>query len=262
MICLSKNGTDPFINDFAYGIGVEPVTEVEYDNPEPIIFRSIAKKEMINYRLKHGLDFYYMDTGYFGNDKGPKNESGKKYWVRIVKNGLQHNEIIDRPMDRWAKHFNYPIKQQKPGTGHHILLVLPSEKPCKFYDLNLDQWTEQTINEIKKYTDRPIVIRAKARREVRLNNTIYEQLEKCHAMVTFQSIAAVESVMYGVPAFTLAPTAADPVCDKDLSKLETPTLYNKAILRKWVNHLAYCQFHVRELLNGDAWRILQANDSN
>jgi len=75
-------------------------------------------------------------------------------------------------------------------------------------------------------------------------------------MVTYQSIAAVESVISGVPAFTLAPTAADPVCDKDLSKLEDPTIQHKDKLYAWAHHLAYGQFHTDEFANGLAYRRL------
>jgi len=86
--------------------------------------------------------------------------------------------------------------------------------------------------------------------------TIFEDLDNCHALVTYQSIAAVESVLYGVPAFTLAPTAADPVSDKDLSLIETPSVHDIDKVYKWACHLAYGQFHLDELKNGTAYRIL------
>jgi len=75
--------------------------------------------------------------------------------------------------------------------------------------------------------------------------------------VTYQSIAAVESVLYGVPAFTLAPTAADPVCDKDLSLIEHPTVQDNDKIYKWACHLAYGQFHIDELKNRTAYRLLR-----
>ena len=63
MIFWSKNGQDSFINAFAKGCGCPVVESVEKDNPEPIIFRSIVKKEIIEYRLENNLPFYYMDSG-------------------------------------------------------------------------------------------------------------------------------------------------------------------------------------------------------
>ena len=262
MICLSKNKSDPFINDFAKGNNFPIVDCVDIDTPEPIIFRSIVKKELITYSLENNLPFYYMDSGYFGNYKTPNNPFGKKLWVRIVKNGLQHNYIKNVPDDRWKKHFNYNLKEQSK-SGNYILLVLPSEKPCKFYGINLDEWIQTTINQIKQYSDREIKIRKKPQtRSARLTNSIFDDLENCWATVTYNSIAAVESVMSGVPAFTLAPTAADPVCDKDLSKLESPTYQDMDKLYKWVCHLSYGQFHINELKNGKALRILKDYESS
>lgn len=259
MICLSKNLSDRYINDFATGSNL-PIQD--YNSPipdDPILIRSIVKKDLIKERLKSNKTFYYMDSGYFGNYKGIGNPTGLKLFHRIVKNGLQHDEIIERPSDRWDA-LGIPLHKQK-RNGKHILLVLPSKKPCSFYNVDLDQWTFDTVRTIKKYTDRPIKIREKADRTTRLKKSIYDDLNKCHAVVTFQSIAAIESVAFGVPAFTLAPTAADPVCDKDLSKIENPSIHHIDKLRAWAHHLAYGQFHISEFKNGKAWRLLQKDEN-
>ena len=253
MICLSKNLTDEYVNMFANGANL-PIRDYNYEfKDNPIMIRSMGKRKLINWCIDNGHTFYYMDSGYVGNYKSKRNPNGWKFYHRIVKNDVQHNEIVDRPADRWAK-LEYPILERK--SGKHILLVTPSEKPCKFYGIDRDEWVSETVDEIKKYTDRPIKIRDKAPRQQRITNTIFDDLNDCHALVTYQSIAAVESVLYGVPAFTMAPTAADPVCDKDLSLIESPTVQDKDKIYKWACHLAYGQFHVEEFKNGTAWRIL------
>jgi hypothetical protein len=213
----------------------------------------MGKRKLIRECQEKNHTFYYMDSGYVGNYKSTANPHGWKLYHRIVKNDVQHNKIIDRPDDRWRK-LDYPIFKRK--QGNHILLVTPSEKPCKFYGIDRDSWVNETVAEIKKHTDRPIVIRDKAVRQQRITKTIFEDLENCHALVTYQSIAAIESVLYGVPAFTLAPTAADTVCDKDLILIETPTQQDKDKIYKWACHLAYGQFHIDEFKNGIAWRLL------
>jgi len=225
----------------------------DYGN-EPILIRSMGKRKLIHECLQKNYTFYYMDSGYFGNYKSKSNPYGWKLWHRIVKNNVQHNEIIDRPDDRWCR-LNYPIYNRK--QGNHILLVTPSEKPCKFYGIDRNTWVADTISKIKKHTDRPIVVRDKSSRQQRITHTIFEDLNNCHALVTYQSIAAVESVLYGVPAFTLAPTAADPVCDKNLNLIETPTRQDSDKIYKWACHLAYGQFHIDEFKDGTAYRILQ-----
>jgi len=79
-----------------------------------------------------------------------------------------------------------------------------------------------------------------------------------HALVTFKSVAAVESVMLGVPAFTLAPAnAAAPVANQDLGLIEKPYWPNQDKLYAWACHLAYGQFHNSEMRNGTALKILK-----
>jgi hypothetical protein len=254
MICLSKNCTDEYVNMFAHGAGL-PIEDYSYDfGNKPILIRSMGKRKLIKQCWENNHTFYYMDSGYVGNYKSKSNPNGWKVWHRIVKNDVQHNEIIDRPDDRWRR-LDYPIYNRKQGS--HILLVTPSEKPCKFYGIDRDKWVKETVTQIKKYTDRHIVIRDKAPRQQRITKTIFEDLTDCHALVTYQSIAAIESVLYGVPAFTLAPTAADPVCDKDLSLIETPTQQDQDKIHKWAHHLAYGQFHNDEFKSGAAYNLLR-----
>jgi hypothetical protein len=254
MICLSKNLSDEYVNMFAQGANL-PIYDYNYDfGNQSILIRSMAKRKFIHECWKNNHTFYYMDSGYVGNYKSQANPYGWKVWHRIVKNDVQHNEIINRPDDRW-KHLGYSIENRKQGK--HILLVTPSEKPCKFYGIDRSHWVNETVAEIKKHTDRPIIVRDKQPRQQRITRTIFDDLTDCHALVTYQSIAAVESVLFGVPAFTLAPTAADPVCDKDLSLIEHPTLQDKDKIYKWACHLAYGQFHNDEMKNNSAYRILK-----
>tara|TARA_B110000503_G_scaffold17741_1_gene25903 strand:+ start:617 stop:1399 length:783 start_codon:yes stop_codon:yes gene_type:complete len=253
MICLSKNLSDEYINMYAAGAKL-PIYDYDYDfKDKPILIRSMGKRKLIHWCQQNNHKFYYMDSGYIGNYKSDSNPYGWKLWHRIVKNDVQHNEIINRSDDRW-KRLDYPIEHRKQGK--HILLVTPSEKPCKFYGIDRSHWVNEIVAEIKKHTDRPIIVRDKQPRQQRITRTIFEDLTNCHALVTYQSIAAVESVLFGVPAFTLAPTAADPVANKNLWDLENPQHLDKDYIYSWACHLAYGQFHIDEFKNGTAHRIL------
>ena len=157
MICLSKNLTDEYINMFAKGANLSVLDYPDYDyQSSPILIRSMAKRKLIEKCKRENIDFYYMDSGYVGNYPGPTNPNGWKLYHRIVKNDVQHTGIINRPDDRWRK---LGLKLHPRKQGKHILLVVPSEKPCKFYKLDLESWKHRTIREIKKYTGRPIIIR-------------------------------------------------------------------------------------------------------
>lgn len=259
-IFLSKEGKDEYVNMFAHGCGSKPTAEFEWDHSNrPLVIRGILKKRIIHKCWETDRTFYYVDSGYFGNEKTNSNPNGWKYWHRIVKNNLQHGEIIARPDDRF-KQFNKKFQPWKKN-GKKILIAKPDEKPCKFYQIDLNQWLKTTVDTIKQYTDRPIVIRERAPQRIdRIqNNTLQEALDDdVFALVTFNSVAAVESIFHGIPVFTLAPAnAASPVSSQDLSQIENPYYPNEDKLYAWGCHLAYGQFHVSELRNGKAKKLLE-----
>jgi len=261
-IFLSKHGTDPFINQFATGCGSTPLDTENFvyeESSSPLCFRGILKKKIIKQCWDDRRDFYFMDTGYFGNESTASNPNGYKIWHRIVKNNLQHNLVVKRPSDRWES-LNKKILPWKT-PGRKILIAAPDEKPCKFYDINLENWLQTTVSEIKKYTDRPVEVRqrSKLRIDRTVSNTLQSALDDdVFALVTFNSNAATESILYGIPAFVLAPvSAALPVASNDLSKIETPNYASIDERYEWACHLAYGQFSVKELKTGQAKTMLE-----
>ena len=176
---------------------------------------------------------------------------------------MQHSKVMEVSNDRWRKlcRFDEKIKLPKwQKHGRNILVVAPSEKPCQYYGIDKDQWLADTIETLKHYTDRPIVVREKASRGERTNDTIYQALaDDVFATVTYNSIAAVESVSVGIPAFALAPTAAAPVASNDLSLIETPYYPDISFVHKWLFSIAYSQFSLDKIITGDAWRMVLEN---
>lgn len=258
-IFLNKNMHDKVMAQFARGCGM-PSTHLEtwnYDDSQaPVVVRGIMKQQIIKRCWADQRPFLYIDSGYVGNKPTVENPHGWKVWHRVVPNNLQHGAVIARPADRWQRH---GIPMPKRRHGSKILLAAPDAKPCIFYNIDLDTWIEQTMATIKQHTDRPIVLRQRERnRQVRLVNNFESALDDVHAMVTFNSIAATESVLAGVPAFALAPSnAAIPVANTDLSKIDDPWYPDTDQIHAWACHLAYGQFHNSEMLDGTAQRIVK-----
>lgn len=229
---------------------------------KPVAFRGMTGRKIVAECEKTGRDYYYIDTGYLGN------RQKRKLYHRVVLNGMQHSNFKEVPDDRWKRlefdsktmHIGFPGWKRDGGP---ILLVTPSGKPCKFYGIDRNKWVEETVAKIKENTDRPIIIRDKGMRRDRIGNgSLYNQLDddKIFAVVTYNSIAATEAVGYGVPAFTLAPNAADMLCEKDLTKIDTPRYEDDYTVRKWQHWLAYCQFRVEEMSDGTALNTLEKWD--
>ena len=261
-IFLSKHNKDPFINQFATGCGSSTTDTENFVYEEstlPLCFRGILKKKIIQQCWKDSRDFYFMDTGYFGNEATPSNPNGYKIWHRIVKNNLQHHKLTYRPSDRWEA-LNKKILPWKKN-GRKILIAAPDEKPCKFYGVVLEDWINETVDTLKKYTDRPIEIRqrSKLRIDRTISNTLQSALDNdVFALVTFNSNAATESILYGIPTFVLAPVnAAFPVSGDNLSKIENPVYPSDDERFLWACHLAYGQFSINELRSGKAKGMLE-----
>lgn len=230
----------------------------------PVLLRGISSGKIANHVRSKGDDYYFIETGYLGNYRCPNNLTGRKIYHRIVKNAMQHNTIMDVPADRWNQlvKFNPTLAYQGwRRSGSKILVVLSTEKPFQYYGEDKDQWLDRVLTTLKKHTDREIVIRNKASRGERTNDTIYEALDNdIYALVTYNSIAAVEAIQHGIPAFALAPTAADPVGNKNLAMIEKPNMPNEEIVQKWLHSIAYSQFSLDEIITGEAWRMVLENE--
>ena len=75
-IFLSNNKEDPYINQFAVGSQEQVIDPDEFifeDSNDPIVLRGILKKKIIKKCWKENRTFYYVDTGYFGNEQSSSN---------------------------------------------------------------------------------------------------------------------------------------------------------------------------------------------
>jgi len=259
---LGTDSTDVILGAWIEGTGgisINAKSRDDYPKHIPLAFRSLTKRKLIYALWDEGRDFYYIDTGYIGN------LGKRKDFHRVVKNNVQHLTGVKKmPRDRFETicrmqpYMEYKGKRQ--DTGEAILVVTPSGKPCQFYNVNRDKWLEETISEIKKHTNRPIVIRDKPDRRNRVgDNSLAAQLQtdNIHALVTYNSIAAVEAIHAGVPAFTLAPNAAQSLASQDLSTIEDPYYPAEEAVEEFLCYLAYCQYTPEELADGTAWKLQQ-----
>lgn len=244
---------DAILDNFltgAHGVFAGSKKLNKLDTKTPVVVRGIAKKKVMHKALEDGRDFYYIDTGYFGNEK-------TKLYHRCVKNGLQFNLPIwkDCPDDRFIK-TGTQIRRKTPGKN--ILLCPPSQKALSYWAVDLQEWLESTKQEIAKHTDRPIVVREKQKRHVRTNDDTMEMAlqRDVHCLVTYNSIAAVEALILGKPVFTMGPNAAEPLANTDLKRLENPLMPTVERIRQLCCNLAYGQFTPAEMIDGTAWRIL------
>jgi len=242
---------DPVLESFTMGCGGRITNWSKSEQSmTPVVLRGITKRKEMNICRATGRDFYYIDTGYFGNGK-------KKTFHRVTKNDVQNfGPIIDRPRDRLAATGFQPCKFYR---GSKILLAPPSQKLLNLYDIDLEQWLANVLSEIGAHTDREVVVRRKPSRTARTSDDSMAHALKqdIHCLITFSSIAAGEALLNGKPAITLGPNAAAALCSQSLDAIEKPHVPTLDEVEAWAAHMAYCQFTEAEMRDGTAWRILQ-----
>ncbi len=126
-IFLSKGNQDEYINMLARSAGQEPTDtdffdykyDVLMDEMTPVM-RGILKYKIMQKCLADKKDFYYVDSGYVGNNISKLNRMGNKLYHRIVRNDLQHKTIVSRPADRWQA---LGIQLQPRKFGRKIIKI-------------------------------------------------------------------------------------------------------------------------------------------
>lgn len=156
---------------------------------------------------KHSLNFYYTDKAYFDRSN----------YFRITKNALQLNNFVDFNSARFES-FKIPILPRRYGSK--ILICPQSETFFKLNGLSREDWLNNTIQEIRQYSDRPIEIRYKERTNTEA--AFSEALNDIHCVVVYTSVAGVQSVLSGVPSFSTHDCAARYFSSGPLANIESP----------------------------------------
>ena len=187
------------------------------------------------------------------------------------------------PSDRWEQirqDQNIEIKPWKK-KGDYILLMLQRPGDTSLTKLiakygTYENFVSYTIKEIRKNTDRKILIRPHpSRRDIQLKiinslqvqmkgveisqtpakagmhsggDGLYKDFEKAWAVVGFNSNALTESVCEGIPTFSMCSSSmAWEMSNKSLDYLENPVTFER---QQWLNNLGYCQWREDECVTG------------
>ena len=247
---------------------------IDVSNKSPRVFRGITRIETIKQCLDNNIDFYYIDTGYMGCYP-------QKNWHRFTKNNFQTLDHLNyKQLDfltdikvlkqRFARITNIPYDNYKPirpKNGDNILIIPPSAKVLRCLTINghtdfkQDEYINYVSKEIRKYTDRKIIVRQKPNRDERTKKgkNLQDQLknDKIHCLVAFNSIAAFEAIQDGSPAITLGPNAASFLSEKEIKNIEKPYFADDDKIREHSLYLSACQFNREEFRNGYAVKMIE-----
>lgn len=267
-----KNEKDPYILAFSQGcLHAEYMNEDLFttQTKETSLFRGLGKSHMIWQCISEGIDYMYIDTGYFGN------QYTKKYH-RIAYNNLQTlNHINDKEIrkrfqdefgEKWQLIYSmkkpilkFNIKRRPTNSSKKILIVPPSQKVFNHFGGDAGTYTKRLIQKIQQITNREVEVRKKLARSERVGYSLQDQLRsgKYHCMITFNSIASLESVSVGVPAIVLGPNAGSYLSETKLSNIENPYYPEHREIFSHLNYLNWCQFTNEEMKTEWCHRVIK-----
>jgi len=153
------------------------------------------------------------------------------------------------------------------NNGDHILICGQHDKSLQWENMpRMSNWVMSIIDEIKTYTDMPIIFRPHPRCRlehierqyqnvyrddpIKLDNTYDDfnlSFKDCHAVISWSSNPGPQAVLAGIPVFTGPSSLAYEVANTDLSKIEYP---NKPNRQQWLNDYAHTEYTVDEIANG------------
>ena len=151
--------------------------------------------------------------------------------------------------------------------GKFVLICGQHDKSLQWQDMpRMSTWVMNTIDEIQKYTDLPIIFRPHPRcplpdierqyQNVYRDNPVkiigsYDDFnlsfKDCHAVISWSSNPGPLAVINGVPVFTGPSSLAYNVANTDLSKIEYPDKPNR---KQWLNDYAHTEFTIDEITQG------------
>jgi len=192
--------------------------------------------------IESGYNHIEIDYGYWGINNPRRNTR------RVTFNGSHNLNIKPVPYSRMNT-LNPSVEDWKHNRGKYLLLIEPQQKIIfERTGVDLNTWKLNLLNTLKQYWDGPVQWRRKAGgKNPQRWSSFIEDLNGCHAVVGERTMACVEAVMLGYPAYTVDFSAVSLLMGNDLTNLNDPSLPDRT---NWLEHIAWSQFTPEEFANG------------
>ena len=234
------------------------------NSPHLILRRNVSK----NTHNKHTI---IVDSNLFNYNLG---KLYHKHYSRYSMDGVfpttgnYFKDTIDP--NRWkqiSQDLQLSLKDWRTN-GRHILLACQRNGGWSMDTYAVTDWVSNTIKELRKYTDRPIVVRGHpgdkdairylSQKGVDWNlsrkEKITDDFKNAWATITYNSSPGVASAIEGIPVFITDPvpqvSQAYKVSNTNLCQIEHPQIFER---QQWVEELSMSHWKFEELSNGAAW---------
>jgi hypothetical protein len=270
------------MDNFAAGVRSQGDTAVEFKDPvlphEELdagfvlgyTLQNNFRKHIIDTLQKQSVPTVFVDSNILHYAR-PEHE-----WHRYSLNSVYPDSgtyffgSIDKT--KWSRYSNWHSASLMPwrSTGNHILIFCQRPRGWNMFGNDQDKWVDSTIEQIRTYSARPIMIRmhpgdgtrfeaaqrlqAKYGRSVKISShgNIREALTDCWCTVGYNSTPNAVAVIEGIPAYVEDPihSWAQDVAFTNLSQIEQPPLPDRT---EWINKIANIHWSNEEVRTGRLW---------
>ena len=207
--------------------------------------------------LRYSLNGVFPNTGYYG----------------------EHERLEDRYKILREK-YNVPVYEWRtPHDEQHILLCLQRREGWSLKGKDPVDWAIKKIHEIRKHTDRKILVRPHPKRtqdisllksklraenvhyvtgkitnrgKMQMKTSLLDDLKNAWCSVHYNSGSSTASVIAGVPIFIDdSDCFAGPVANRKISKIENPELPDRT---EWLLDIVQKHWNAKEIKKGIMWK--------
>jgi hypothetical protein len=238
------------------------------------------RTEVINNQLLLKKHVVIADSNLFlySNTENPLHYLRYSFNGVFPNTGLYCDTEID--LSRWqkiSKNLNIKLKDYRT-SGEHVLICLQRNGGWSMGSTDIQDWALRSIEILRKYTDRPIIIRPhpgdksskeiirpgnprcriKFSKTIRLssNLSLLDDLRNCWAVINYNSSPVVGAAIEGYPIFVSDPVKSQSaeIANIDLSRIENPLLPDR---QRWVERLSMFHWNFDELRSGECWQHMR-----
>jgi hypothetical protein len=240
--------------------------------------------DLVERAKKKGIYIITFDGGLlssFGNVHGPDH-----HWRVSLYSPMNNGNFLsdNSPADRWeAAKSRWNVKSEpwrKSNQDDPIMFVLQPKDNWSMNDLDPIKWFHGVYDKLRPITDRKFIVRPHPNHVVNIEERISEfpedvevhigqkyfqgdekkhyrfhfqkAITNCHAVVTHNSTAGVDSCVRGIPTFNTSDLAISwPVANKNLNNIETPEYPDRT---QWLYDLGYKLWSEKEIRDGTVFK--------
>lgn len=255
----------PVFDAFAKSLSV--FEHIEHDDFQVAVIWSVLwngrmskNKEIWEHCQKNNIPVIVLEVG------GIKRGTTWKVGINGINREAYFGDLGNS--DDRVKKFNLKLSPWVE-QGRDIIVCGQHDKSHQWRNMPpMSQWVLDTITEIRKYTARPIVFRPHprcrlpgiehefinvTRQEPQQVQGTYDDfdfnVDNAYAVVNWSSNPATQAVIKGVPVFVGPESLAWDVGNHSLSTINNPIKPDRT---QWLNDIAYTEWTLEEIQNGEA----------